>query len=62
MDPDRIMTGISKEIDVAMKAMSKAKTVEEKVAYSKVIKNLCASLGVFLEAASSMMPFDMDDG
>jgi hypothetical protein len=61
MDPDKIMTGLSKELDVALKAMSKAKTIEDKVAYSKVVKNLCESLGVFLELASSMMPFDMDE-
>ena len=61
MDPDKIMTGLSKELEVALKAMSKAKTIEDKVAYSKVVKNLCESLGVFLELASSMMPFDMDE-
>ena len=61
MDPDKIMTGLSKELNVALKSMSKAKTIEDKVAYSEIIKNLCESLGVFLELASSMMPFDMDE-
>ena len=31
MDPDKMMAGISKEIDVALKAMGKAKTPEEKL-------------------------------
>jgi hypothetical protein len=61
MDPDKIMTGLSKELNVALNAMAKAKTVEDKVAYSKVVKNLSESLGVFLELATSMMPFDMDE-
>ena len=57
MDPDKIMAGLFKELNVALKDMSKAKTVEDKVAYSKVVKNLCESLGVFLDLANSM-PFD----
>ncbi|MFW8601156.1 hypothetical protein ACOHYD_06700 [Desulfobacterota bacterium M19] len=48
MDPEKIMTGISKEIDVALKAMGKTKTTEEKVTHSETVKNLCESLGVFL--------------
>jgi len=61
MDPDKIMDGISKELDKALKSMSKAKAVDEKEAYSRIVKNLCESLGVFLNLASEMMPFDLDD-
>jgi len=31
MDPEKTMTGISKEIDATLKAMGKAKTPEEKL-------------------------------
>jgi len=61
MDPDKIMTGISEEIDAALKAMRKAKTPEEKLAHSQVVKNLCDSLGVFLNLMSHMVTYDDDD-
>jgi hypothetical protein len=61
MDPEKIMNGISKEIDAALKAMAKAKTPEEKLVYSETVKNLCESLGVFLNLMSNVMPYD-DDG
>jgi len=50
-----------KELDVALKAMSKAKTVEEKVMHSQIVKNLSESLGVFLNLASDMMGNGIDD-
>lgn len=61
MDPEKIMTGISKEIDATLKAMGKAKTPEEKLTHSETIKHLCESLGVFLNLMSDMAPYD-DDG
>jgi hypothetical protein len=61
MDPEKIMNGISKEIDATLKAMAKAKTPEEKLTYSETVKNLCESLGVFLNLMSNVMPYD-DDG
>jgi hypothetical protein len=61
MDPEKIMNGISKEIDAVLKAMAKAKTPEEKLAYSETVKNLCESLGVFLNLMSNVMHYD-DDG
>jgi len=61
MDPEKLMDGLSKELDAALKAMAKAKTVEEKVSYSQIIVNLCESLGVFLELASNMMGYDEDE-
>ena len=61
MDPEKMMTGISKEVLATLNAMAKAKTPEERLAYSQTIKNLCDSLGVFLNLMSEMEPFD-DDG
>jgi len=49
-----------KELDVSLKAMSKAKTVEEKAVHSQIVKNLCESLGVFLNLASTMMNEDFE--
>jgi hypothetical protein len=61
MDPEKIMDGLTKELNVALKAMAKAKDVNEKEVHSRIVKNLCESLGVFLNFASEMMPFDFDD-
>lgn len=61
MEPDKIMDGISKELLRALKSMAKAKTVEEKLTYSEIVKNLCDSLGVFLELVQSMTPYDEHD-
>ena len=58
MDPEKIMTGISKEIETTLKAMEKAKTPEEKLTHSKTVKNLCESLEVFLSLAGDMIPYD----
>ncbi len=60
MDPDTIMDDLSKELSGALKAMSKAKTVEEKVAYSHIVKNMSESLGVFLNLATDVMDLDLD--
>ena len=38
MDPKKIMDGLSKELNFALKAMSKAKDVDEKEAYSRIVK------------------------
>ena len=61
MDPEKILNDLSKELDIALKAMAKAKDLNEKEAHSRIIKNLSESLGVFLNWASEMMPFDFDD-
>lgn len=60
MDPDKIIGGLSKELVSELKAMSKAKDVHEKEVHSRIVKNLCESLGVFFDFASEMMPFDDD--
>jgi len=61
MDPDKIMDGLSKELNSALKEMSKAKNVNEKETYSRIVKNLCESLGVFFRLASEMDSLDVDD-
>jgi hypothetical protein len=61
MDPDKIMVGLSKELNSALKAMSKANDVNEKEVHSRIVKNLCESLGVFFNLASEMMSLDSDD-
>ncbi len=61
MDPEKTMDGLSKEIDSALKAMAKTKDLIEKETYSRIVKNLCESQGVFLKLASEMMSLDIDD-
>ena len=58
MDPEKIMDSLFKELDVSLKAMSKVKTVDEKLTHSKIVKNLCESLGVFLDLATEMMDYE----
>lgn len=60
VETERLMDGLSSEIMTALQSMQKAKTVDEKVAYSQVVKNLCESLNVFLNLASDMMGYDTD--
>jgi hypothetical protein len=59
--PDKVMDGLEKELNSALKSMSKTKDINEKEIYSRIIKNLCESQGVFLKLASEIMPFDFDD-
>ena len=61
MDPEKIIFDLSVQLSEALKNMAGAKDVNEKEAYSRIVKNLCESLGVFLNLASEMMPFDFDD-
>jgi len=61
MNPEILMENLMKELDHALKAMAKAKTVEEKEVYSRIVKNLSQSLGVFFTAASDMMMDSMED-
>ena len=60
MDPEKLIIGLSKELTSELKAMSKAKDVNEKEIHSRIVKNLCESLGVFFDLASEMMSFDLD--
>lgn len=62
MDPEQLFEKISDEMNSALQAMAEAATVEEKLQYSEIVKNLSKSLGVFLEAAmGDITPFDFDD-
>lgn len=61
MDPEKLMDDLSKELSAALKALSKAKTLEEKLQYSEIVKNLSESLGVFLSLISDMAPFGFDE-
>jgi hypothetical protein len=61
MDPEKIMEGLLKELTTTLEAMSKAKTIEEKMQYSEITKNLCDSLEVFLNLANDMMDLDFEE-
>lgn len=58
MEPEKLMENLSNELAATLKALAKAKTVEEKVQLSIVVKNLSESLGIFLRMISDMMPFE----
>jgi hypothetical protein len=61
MDPEKLMDDLSKELSTTLKAMAKAKSAEEKLKYSEIVKNLCESLGVFLGVISEMAPYGFDE-
>jgi hypothetical protein len=61
MDPEKIMEGLEKELVASLKAMAKTKDLNEKEAYSRIVKNLCESQGVFLNLITDMMPYGYDD-
>ena len=61
MEPEVIMEKLLKELDNALQVMSKAKSLEERETFSRIVKNLSESLGVFFDLASNMMPWDEDD-
>jgi hypothetical protein len=41
--------------------MSKTKDLNAKETHSRIIKNLCQSLGVFFDLMNEMMPYDPDE-
>jgi len=51
---------MSTQLSLALKSLAKAKTVEEKVAYSQVVKNLSEAMGVFFNLAADGMMDDYD--
>ncbi|MBN2373921.1 hypothetical protein JXL19_09065 [bacterium] len=61
MDPEKIVNSLFEELNNELKAMAKAKTIEEKIQYSQIVNNLSESLGVFLNVASDMMSLDLED-
>jgi len=58
MDPEQIMSGISKELLAALSTMAKSKTTEEKLKCSEIVKNLSESFGVFLAFIENMALYD----
>jgi hypothetical protein len=58
MDTEKIMENLFKELGAALEAISTAKTVEDKLAHSQIIKNLSESLGIFLDLATTIMEDD----
>ena len=58
---EKLMDDLSRELSATIKAMAKAKTVEEKKQYSEIAKNLSESLGVFLAVISDMAPYGFDE-
>lgn len=61
MEPDKLMDGITQEMSVALKNMGKAKTPEEKLVYSEIVKNLSESLSVFLNLMAELAMYDDDE-
>ena len=61
MDPEKIIVDISNELSATVKKMAESKNVDEKEAYSRIVKNLSDSLGVFFNLAADVMPYDYDD-
>ncbi|NLA74279.1 MAG: hypothetical protein GX846_02180 [Deltaproteobacteria bacterium] len=61
MDTTKIMDDITKEIGVALKSMSQTKDASDKEVYSRIVKNLCEALDVFLAVNRDIMPYDFDE-
>lgn len=61
MEPEIVMDELFKELSKAIKAMGKAKTPQEKLQHSEIVKNISESLGVFLNLVSDMAPYDFED-
>lgn len=58
---EKLVDDLSEEISRTLKAMAKAKTAEEKLAYSQAVNNLCQSLDVFLRAAANFVDYADED-
>ena len=52
-DPELLINGISREVLRALRDSENARAPEERLTCSKTVKNLCDSLGVFLELAAN---------
>lgn len=60
MATEEIMESMSTQLTEALKSLAKAKTVEESLAYSQIVKNLSESMGIFLNVAADGMMEDYD--
>ena len=58
---ERIINGIPKEIIISLDGMEKATTTDEKLKYSKIIKNLCNSLEIVFDLMDEIAAYDYDD-
>lgn len=58
INPDEIMEALGDEIMSNLKAMAKSEELEDKVKYSKAIKNLCNSQAVYLGFMRDMAVID----
>ena len=61
MIPEHLLHELSDQLTATLKAMAKAKSVEEKKQYSEIVKNLSESLGVFLTMLSDLAPYGYDE-
>jgi hypothetical protein len=61
MEPEQIMESFFAELGTSLKAMSKAKDVQDRLAISQTIKNLSESLGIFMELATDMVECECDE-
>ncbi len=61
MELDKIVESISDEMGVALRAMGKAKTPEEKLVQSEIVKNLSEALGVLLRLGLASDPDLFDE-
>jgi len=60
MATEEIMESMSTQLTEALKSLARAQTVEEKVAYSQIVKNLSEAMGIFLNIAADGMMEDYD--
>jgi hypothetical protein len=61
MDPEALMNSLSEELEKSIEDMRQARTVEERLRHSEIVKNLSESMGVFLKLISDVMSADFDD-
>jgi hypothetical protein len=60
MDPEILMNKLAEELGNSIADMHKAKTIEERLRHSEIVRNLSESMGVFLKLISDVMNADFD--
>ncbi len=58
MDPEFLLNGILDELEGAIEGMAKSDSVQEKLEYSQIIRNLSMSMGQFLNMAADFMDLE----
>lgn len=58
MDPEFLLNGILDELEDAIEGMAKSDSVQEKLEYSQIIRNLSMSMGQFLNMAADFMDLE----